>query len=67
MVSKRLDEDWDPADCLCQGTVPENKRIDYEHRIFDEKKDKWRWKVFLRYHIDCPIHGSKITENPKEA
>jgi hypothetical protein len=61
MVSQALSEDWDPADCLCQGKVPEAFRIDLEIRIFDEKRDKWRWKPKVRYHKQCPIHGLQGT------
>jgi hypothetical protein len=57
LSSKPIPTDWDEDACLCQGKVPEDKRIDVIERIFDEKKQKHRWKVFLRYHIDCPIHG----------
>jgi len=49
--------DWDEDACLCQGAVPEDKRVEVIQRIFDEKKEKHRWKVFLRYHSECPIHG----------
>lgn len=57
MVSQALTDDWDEADCLCQGKVPEAQRIDLEVRIFDEKKKAWRWKPKMRYHKGCPIHG----------
>jgi hypothetical protein len=49
--------DWDEDTCLCQGKVPEDKRIDVVERIYDEKRDKHRWKVYVRYHQDCPVHG----------
>lgn len=55
--SRPLPDEWDEEACLCQGKVPENKRIDIQHRIYDEKRSKWKWKTFVRYHIDCPIHG----------
>lgn len=55
--SQPLDEDWSEEDCLCQGKVPEDKRIDYLVNVFDEKRQKRRWKSLLRYHQDCPIHG----------
>lgn len=57
MVSQALSDDWDEADCLCQGKVREEKRIDYEVRIFDEKRQQWRWKAKFRYHKECPVHG----------
>lgn len=67
MVSQTLTDDWNPEDCLCQGKVPPEKRIDFEQRLFDEKKQKWRWKAVLRYHQDCPIHGTgTVTVKPKE-
>jgi hypothetical protein len=58
--------DWDPEDCLCQGKVPEDKRIDYMHRIQD-KNGKWVWKTYLRYHQHCPIHGcnTRIEDAPR--
>jgi hypothetical protein len=61
--STRLPEEWDEDACLCQGKVPENKRIDVEQRIYDEKRQKHRMKVFVRYHQDCPIHGCHVKEN----
>lgn len=57
-----ITEDWDEDACLCQGKVPEDKRIDYLHRIYDEKRGKHRWKSYLRYHQDCPIHGCHRSE-----
>lgn len=62
MVSQALTDDWDEADCLCQGKVPEDKRIDFLQRKFDEKKQVWKWKSQLRYHKDCPIHGIKVPD-----
>ncbi len=55
--SSPLPVEWDEDSCLCQGKVPEDKRIDVEQRIYDEKRQKHRWKVMVRYHQDCPIHG----------
>jgi hypothetical protein len=51
------DSDWDEADCLCQDKVPSNKAVEYADREFRERDKQWVWKVKLRYHIDCPIHG----------
>lgn len=50
-------DDWAEDDCLCQGKVPDDKRIDIQQRLFDEKRQKWRWKSLVRFHQDCPIHG----------
>lgn len=61
--SSPLPVEWDEDACLCQGKVPEDKRIDVEQRIFDEKRQKHRTKVFVRYHQDCPIHGCHVREN----
>lgn len=62
VASRPLREEWDEDACLCQGKVPEDKRIDVQQRIYDEKREKHRWKSFVRYHQDCPVHGC----NPKE-
>lgn len=55
--SKPLIEDWDDEKCLCQGKVPDEKRIDVQVRIWDEKRNKHRWRNMIRYHMDCPVHG----------
>lgn len=60
--SKPLDE-WDEGLCLCQGKVPDNKRIDVQQRVFDEKRQKHRWKAVIRFHQDCPVHGCEPKEN----
>lgn len=60
--SSPIVEDWDEDACLCQGKVPEDKRIEVQQRIYDEKRGKHRWKAFIRYHIDCPIHGAHRKE-----
>jgi len=52
-----LVEEWDEDTCLCQGKVPDDKRIDVLQRIYDEKREKHRWKAFVRFHQDCPVHG----------
>lgn len=57
------DEDaFAEEDCLCQGKVPADKRMDFEQRVFDEKRNKHRWKAVLRYHQDCPVHGCNRSE-----
>lgn len=61
-ASRPLDDDYADEDCLCLGKVPDNKRIDVQQRIFNEKKQKHVWKTFVRAHQDCPIHGC----HPKE-
>lgn len=55
-------EDYADDDCLCQGKVPADKRMDFEQRVYDEKRKKHRWKAFLRFHQDCPIHGCNRSE-----
>lgn len=60
--SRRLREEWDEDLCLCQGKVPEDKRIDVMERIFDEKRGHHRWKTYVRFHQDCPVHGCHIEE-----
>lgn len=60
MVTQAAADDFDEGDCLCQGVVPKDKRIDFDQRVFDEKTQKWKWKTMLRYHIDCGIHGVKV-------
>lgn len=63
VVSKKpITSDWDEDTCLCQGKVPEDKRIDVMERIFDEKRNQHRWKTYVRYHQDCPTHGCNIKE-----
>ena len=60
MVTQAATDDFDEDDCLCQGVVPKDKRVDFEQRVFDEKTQKWKWKTMLRYHKDCPVHGVRI-------
>lgn len=57
-----LNLDWDEDACLCQGKIPEDKRIDVIERIYDDKRAKHRWKVYVRYHQDCPVHGCNVKE-----
>jgi hypothetical protein len=45
--------------CLCQGKVPEDKRIDFQTLRPDPKTGKPKLKTVLRYHKDCPEHGLK--------
>lgn len=60
MVTDVAADDFDEADCLCQGVVPKENRIDFDLRVFDEKVQKWRWKTMLRYHVNCDVHGIKV-------
>lgn len=60
LSSKRPVDDWDPDECLCAGKVADDKRIDVQNRILDERKGKHVWKSFVRYHQDCPIHGCNL-------
>jgi hypothetical protein len=60
--SRSLSDEWDEDACLCQGKVPDDKRIDVQQRIFDEKRNQHRWKSFVRYHQDCPVHGCNRKE-----
>ena len=62
LSSRPLATEWDEDACLCQGKVPEDKRIDVQQRIFDEKRQKHRWKAMVRYHQDCPAHGCNRQE-----
>lgn len=55
------EDDFEEEDCLCQGKVPDDKKVDFLRRVFDDKRKKWKNKVLLRYHKDCPIHGIKVT------
>lgn len=51
-------DDWEEGECLCEDhkAVPADKRIDYLVKALD-KQGKPKWKIALRYHADCPIHG----------
>lgn len=53
--------DWDADDCLCQGEIPEEKKVYVQQHVYSEKLKKKRWRNALRFHIDCPIHGVTIT------
>ena len=66
--SRRPLDDWDEDACLCQHQVPDDKRIDVQQIIYDEKRKKHRWRNMIRYHVDCPIHGSapEETECPED-
>lgn len=59
MVTQAASDDFNEDECLCQGKVPKNKRIDVEQRVQD-KDGKWKWKAMLRYHADCSVHGSRV-------
>ncbi len=71
-------DDWDEGDCLCQkpSAIPEGKRIDYlVHKpvirngqpvVNKDGTPMVQWKSALRYHIDCPIHGSPDTHHEKD-
>ncbi|ARK07477.1 hypothetical protein LAV_00077 [Sphingobium phage Lacusarx] len=64
MVTQEAMDDFDEADCLCQGkAIPKEKWIDFMQRVFDEKTQLWKWKTVLRYHKDCPIHGIHIKDD----
>lgn len=60
MSSRPLIDDWDDDACLCQGPVPDEKRVDVQQLIYDEKRKKHRWRNMIRYHADCPIHGIEV-------
>lgn len=49
--------EWDEADCLCQGKIPPDKAVEYSNKVYRERDKRWVWKVWLRVHFDCPIHG----------
>lgn len=53
-----ITDDFDPELCLCQGKVPAEKRIDIEEWELHEKSGRMRWKTKVRYHQDCPYHGT---------
>lgn len=55
-----LRDDADES-CLCQGEVPDELKVYLQQLVYDEKKQKERWKSVLRFHIDCPLHGVRIT------
>jgi hypothetical protein len=63
LSSKPLLDDWDDDDCLCQGKVTDDRRIDVQVRIYDEKRKKHRWRNMIRYHMDCPVHGTNRGAN----
>jgi hypothetical protein len=65
--SRPLQTEWEEGECLCAGKFPESKRIDVLNRIFDEKRQKWRWKSQMRFNQDCPIHGIGSSEECHEA
>ncbi len=62
LSSRPLERDWDEDSCLCQGPVPDEKRVDIQQLIYDEKRKKQRWRNMLRYHSDCPIHGIHVED-----
>lgn len=64
LASHPLVDDWEDGECLCQGPVPEDKKIEVQQRIYDEKRKKHRWRNFVRYHQDCPIHGCNTETAP---
>ncbi len=51
-------DDFDESTCLCAGKVPSKKAVEYANRVFRERDEKWVWKLDLRYHADCPHHGT---------
>ena len=57
--------EFDETTCLC-GSVPKDKRVDYERKVQD-KEGRYKWKAYLRVHIDCPVHGVTITRSAKDA
>lgn len=57
----RRPDDWDDDDCLCHGEVPEEKKVFFQEKRWHEKKKQNIWRNVLRCHIDCPIHGVRIT------
>lgn len=58
--------DFDEADCLCQGFVPEDKRIDFMNVLPDKKTGKPRLQTWMRYHQECPIHGLNLRMGPSK-
>lgn len=64
LSSRPLKEDWADEDCLCQGGVPDDKQVNVQQLIFDERRNKQRWRNVLRYHADCPIHGIETESQP---
>lgn len=59
-----VNDDWNVEDCLCQAAIPNEQRMDFQVREYDEKRREWRWKSKVTYHMECPIHGiHSMTEN----
>lgn len=54
-------EELDESACLCRKFVPEEKRVDYQQIVLNEKSGKREWKTLMRAHQDCPFHGIKVT------
>lgn len=79
MVTQAGHDDFDEDDCLCQGKVPTDKRIDFEQVLPSDKDGRrlrdgvepllrngnpvMKWFAVLRFHKDCPIHGITIMES----
>lgn len=64
MRSMDNSEEIDDEACLCQGFVPENKRVDFYAIRPDKKTGKPKATVVLRYHQDCPDHGLNVRYGP---
>jgi hypothetical protein len=74
MVTQTDTDDFNEADCLCQDAVPKDKRIDFEEVrpvVVNGKPQLqnghpvMKWKAILRFHRDCPIHGTEVTYAPR--
>ena len=61
MSDTPIDSVEDDDDCLCQGEIPKDKRIDVLNPVISPN-GKHRLVCEMRMHQDCPYHGIKIKD-----